>query len=289
MGSTVSVNDPVPATEFVAGDLDGARDFEDSLCCRDEFMTQSMFVLPTSQLMAEQSLPRHSRSRAGSISNLTASVSIGRPTRQTLRRTIRRVKPVRVMAIEQELRRADERERLFAAAARGDTETVSELLSEGVDVNSCDANHLTALHYAAMHARPSMVELLLDHGANPNAYDTKGGFTPLHWAVINSHSYTADSDKVDKTILALARGGCEVNRGDFNQATPLHFAARTDNRIIVETLMGLGADPNIKDIQGCSAAKVARSRETTILIIKLADKRARAVYHVLHIPEISVY
>ena len=217
-------------------------------------------------------------------------MTISRPTRSsTHRRTIRRVKPVRVLAIEQELRKADERERLFAAAARGDAETVAELLDQGVNVESCDSNHLTALHYAAMHARPNVVDVLLDHGANPNAYDTKGGFTPLHWAVINSHTYTADSDRVDKTILALARGGCEINSGDFNQATPLHFAARTDNKVIVESLMRLGADPNIKDIQGWSAAKVARSRETKILIIKLADKRARAVYQVLHIPEISVY
>ena len=50
--------------------------------------------------------------------------------------------------------------------------------------------------------------------------------------------------------------------------------------------MRLGADPNVEDVQGLSAAKVAKSHEleTKILIIKLADKRARAVvYHILHI------
>lgn len=288
MGSSVSLGDPVPAPEFVQQDANGVRDYEDSMA-REEAMTQSMFVLPTSRLAAEQGLRKtHSRSKSlNNMCSLTTSMTLAH--KPVHRKTIRRVKPVQVLAIEQELKRTDEREQLFSAAARGDVETVANLLTQGVDVHSCDSNHLTALHYAAMHARPNVIDVLLEHGANVDAYDTKGGFTPLHWTVIKSQSYTADAERVDATILALARGGCDLNCGDFNNATPLHFAARTDNKLVVETLMRLGADPNLKDIQGWSAAKVARSPETKILIIKLADKKARAVYHVLQIPEISVY
>ena len=63
------------ATEFVAQDPDFAHDFEDSLS-REASMTQSMFVLPTSRFLAEQSLSRRVRSRSGSISNLTSSMTI---------------------------------------------------------------------------------------------------------------------------------------------------------------------------------------------------------------------
>lgn len=273
MGNSVSIGDSVPATEFVALSCDAVEDCKDSpscsLGCKNGAVTRSMFALPTSRVLADQ------RKLAGSVNNLSAKAI-----------TPKRFHRVNIAAsVLQKQRKFDEKERLFTAAARGDAETVAELLDQGMDVNSCDADHLTALHYAAMHARPNAIQVLLERGADPNACDTKGGFTPLHWTVITSHSCITDLERVDKTILALAKGCCEVNRGDFNKATPLHFAARTDKRAIVETLMRLGADPNVKDIQGLSAAKVAKSRETKILIIKLADKRARAVYHVLHIPE----
>lgn len=289
MGNNVSLGDSIPATEFIHQGTLQARDYEDSISRDDNYLTQSMFILPTSKLSLERSISRktHSRSRSASeISSLSTSLNM---KHQSQRKTIRRVKPARILAIEQELKRAEVTEQLLAAAARGDAETVSQLLSQGADVDAHDGDNMTALHYAAMHARPNVIDVLVENGADVDAYDTKGGFTPLHWAVINSQAFTTDTQRVDDTILALARGGCDPNSRDFNHATPLHFAARTDNHLAVETLMRLGADPNAKNIQGWSCAKVANSAATKILIIKMADKKARAVYHVLQIPEIPVF
>ncbi|XP_011402676.1 PREDICTED: tankyrase-1-like [Amphimedon queenslandica] len=174
------------------------------------------------------------------------------------------------------------REELFGAVVKGDEEMVARLLENRlVDVNTTDSNHLTALHYAAMHARPNLIRLLIQHGADVDAYDTKGGFAPIHWVVINSHPGMSEEERVDECLVELVKGGCNVNSKDFNQATPLHFAARTDNKAVVDSLMRLGADPNDTDMLGRTCASVAKSAETKILIIKLADLRARAIYHVL--------
>lgn len=175
-------------------------------------------------------------------------------------------------------------EELLAAVIRGDEETTCKLLDQGTNVNSSDGNHLTALHYAAMHAKPTMIDILLNYGADANAYDMKGGFTPLHWVVINSRPGMSEEQRVDECLVALVKGGAKVDSKDFNQATPLHFAARTDNKAVVDALMRLGANPNEVDVLGRTCAAVAKSPETKILIIKLADLRARAYYHVLELP-----
>ena len=198
----------------------------------------------------------------------------------------RRQKTEQWLAMEKEKRTTEGKQELFAAVIRGDEEAVCNLLTHGVDVNATDGNYLTALHYAAMHARPNMIELLIQYGANVDAYDMKGGFSPLHWVVINSHPGMSDEQRVDESLLALVKGGCNVNSKDFNQATPLHFAARTDNKPAVDALMRLGANPNEVDVLGRTCAAVAKSSETKILIIKLADLRARAFYHVLEIPAV---
>lgn len=197
----------------------------------------------------------------------------------------RRHKMAQWDALEKEKRIAEQRDRLFSAITAGDEATVLQMVTRGVvDVNSSDENHLTALHYAAMYSRPGMITLLIENGADPNAYDMKGGFTPVHWIVINSNPGMSDVTRTGECLEALVKGGCDINSKDFNQATPLHFAARKDDKFVVDALMRLGANPNDVDVLGRTCASVAKSEETKILIIKLADLRARAIYHVLEIP-----
>ena len=196
----------------------------------------------------------------------------------------RKNKMAQMSAMEKERRAAQERDELFSAIISGDIEAVSRMLSRGVNVNASDENHLTALHHAAIHTKPEIISMLIENGANVNAYDMKGGFTPVHWVVINNRPGMGDFETVDRCLEALVRGGCNINCKDFNQATPLHFAARKDDKMMVDSLMRLGADPNQIDVLGRTCASVAKSEDTKILIIKLADLKARAYYHVLDIP-----
>ena len=247
-------------------------DFRVSSLVRKKTRTNLLFQLNTRPVISQTVVQHKSR--------VKMSLKRWRPSRKSFknRKTSLSSPPQSPPCMETESRR----EELFAAVIRGDKESVGRLLDNGlVDVNAVDSNHLTALHYAAMHARPNLITLLIRHGADVDAYDTKGGFTPIHWVVINSNPGMSDEERVDECLVELVKGGCNVNSKDFNQATPLHFAARTDNKAIVDSLMRLGADPNDTDILGRTCASVAKSSETKILIIKLADLRARAIYHVL--------
>lgn len=245
--------------------------------------SQSVFVLPTYH--ADQSRlhrrPRRQRRLSSNSSNPLAGSDM---KRRGYRGCRKKCEAARLLAMECEKRIANEKEQFLAAAAEGDMETVGRLVSRGVNVNTADENHLTALHYAAMNARTKVLEFLIDRGADVNATDTKGGFSPLHWVVINVQPCLFDEERVDSCIEALIRGGGKINAKDFNQATPLHFAARTDNHALVDTLMRLGADPNETDVLGRTCARVAKSPSTKILMLKLVDLKSKAFYHVLEIP-----
>ena len=215
------------------------------------------------------------------------SASLRKQKSRTLRRNwlqLPHSKASHLARLEQELRMAEDQRELFQAAAKGDVETVQQLVDSGVDANSTDENKMTALHHAAMHAREGVIQALIERGADVNASDLKGGFSPLHWVVINAHPQMGATDHVDESIVALARGGCNLNCTDFNFATPLHIAAQSDNHVCVSTLIRLGADPNRVDITGRNCIKVARSAETKELIKKLHQIKEEAVYHVLETP-----
>ena len=253
-------------------------------------LSQSVIVLPTFSVYKRNSHRNGTLSQYHHTHRLSKSLSTEHLMSCSVKRipvwknSQKRHKAAQWLAMEKEKRDTEDREQLFSAAVRGDEEILLRLLICGVNINTTDENHLTALHYAAMHARPQIIEMLVDHGAKVNAYDMKGGFTPLHWVVINSQPGMSDDQRVEECLIALVRGGCNINAKDFNQATPLHFAARMDNKLVVDSLMRLGADPNEMDVLGRTCTAVAKSEGTKILIIKLADLRARAYYHVLEVP-----
>lgn len=220
-------------------------------------------------------------------SSVRRSASLRKQKSRALRRNwprCQRMKTSRLTSLEQELSVAEDRRKLFQAAAKGDVEAVEQLVDSGVDANITDENQMTALHHAAMHARDGVIKALIDRGADVNATDLKGGFSALHWVVINADPQMGSTDHVDESIVALARGGCNVNCTDFNFATPLHIAAQKNNRVCIDTLIRLGADPDRVDITGRSCIKVARSAETKELIQKLHHMKEEAIYHVLDLP-----
>ena len=203
-------------------------------------------------------------------------------------RAARDKKAARIARLEQELKLTEERKQLFAAAASGDVDRVQELIDSGMDVNYPDENQMTALHHAAMHARDKVIKALIERGANVNATDLKGGFSSLHWVVINADPQMGSTDHVDESIVALAKGGADVNCTDFNFATPLHIAAQKGNKVVVDSLIRLGADPDLTDITGRNSTAIAKEEEIKELIQKLQRMKKNVIYHVLEIPQYHV-
>ena len=120
----------------------------------------------------------------------------------------------------------------------------------------------TLLHEASARGNPTLVKLLLDVGADPNAMDG-GGHTPLY-SVANE----CTNSEAGRVIRALAECGANVNAdGGVKRCTALHMAARRGNVAAAEALLDCGADIEARDSLGetplrrsvnCGKIQVAR-------------------------------
>lgn len=64
---------------------------------------------------------------------------------------------------------------------------VSLLLGQGADINACDKNGWTALHFAAKAGYLNVVKLLTESGASPK-FETKEGKVSICFAAAANHS-----------------------------------------------------------------------------------------------------
>lgn len=185
--------------------------------------------------------------------------------------------------MEAEIRMAADQKQLFEAAVRGDVDAVEALADTGIDVNSVDDNQMSVLHHAAMNARDEVIKALISRGANVNATDLKGGFSPMHWVVISANPQLSSTDHVDESLVTLSKAGANVDCTDFNLATPLHIAAQKGDRGCIDTLIRLGANPNLKDITGRNCYEVAKNGQVRGFMEQLKKAKEEAIYHVLEI------
>jgi ankyrin repeat protein len=125
------------------------------------------------------------------------------------------------------------------AAKAGDLAKVKALLKENPElVLSKDKAGFTSLHWAAYKGYKNLAELLLANKADVNARDNDG-WKPLHMAV---HK--------DMAVLLLANNA-DINTTDNHyKRTPLHQAASSGAKDVVELLIAKGADVNAKANNG---------------------------------------
>jgi ankyrin repeat protein len=86
---------------------------------------------------------------------------------------------------------APEADDFFAAAINGDTNRITSMLSQGIDINTPNRERETALHMAAARGHYSMVIYLINNGAYAHARTIKN-WVPLHHAVRFRHHNIAN-------------------------------------------------------------------------------------------------
>jgi ankyrin repeat protein len=128
---------------------------------------------------------------------------------------------------------------LFEAIRANDEKAVASLIHTTVDANSSNAQGVTALMQAALHAGPGVMKFLLDSGADPNAHNPLGA-TALMWAA-------GDPAKVKLLLEHHADVNLRANSG----RTALIIASTYPGNLqSIRLLLAKGADAKAVDEAG---------------------------------------
>ncbi len=141
--------------------------------------------------------------------------------------------------------KADGRTALHAAAAANLSEVVDYLLQNAVPIDAADGAGKTALHVAVEAKAHDMLRRILGAGANP-LIRTAEIETPLCIAARGGDEASVD--------ILLTESAVRRTVNDFRTHkegfTPLLAAVFENNLAVAEKLLAIGADPNLRDIQG---------------------------------------
>ncbi len=188
------------------------------------------------------------------------------------------------------------------AARKGDVKKVTALLqSDPKLVGDRDKNGDTPLHVASLHGQVAVAQVLLDAGADVNARNSYGAFTPGDlWDVLGSSNHKdpvalltvhgVDSQDMKngytplhlamfsvshkKMVELLVSKGADVNAKAASGATPLFFAVLRDQKDDAQILIDHGADVNIPDAYGDTILDCALHLQYGSMIQLLVDHGA---------------
>jgi ankyrin len=153
---------------------------------------------------------------------------------------------------------------LLFAARVGDVESARLLLKAGADANESQPDGVSALVLAAHSGNGPVGAVLLEHGADPNAFGS--GYTALHAAILRS-----DLNLVKALLARGAKPDVRIAKGtpmrrdttDWNLpatligSTPYLLAARFLEPAVMSALVAGGADPTATLANGADAVMLA--------------------------------
>ncbi len=147
---------------------------------------------------------------------------------------------------------------LWYAAGYGYHEMVSALLKSGADVNAPFQSGATPLMIAAGAGEIHSVRVLLEAGADVNARDS--GISADAWIIY--------SDLGDNSVPRSFK-----YEWPGSKLTALMIAANEGELEIVRLIVEAGANLDLKDADGCTAAGIAEQKNRTEIVNYLADAR----------------
>lgn len=161
----------------------------------------------------------------------------------------------------------EKQKELFDLIESSNLEGLKELFNSNFDfsflVNKKNSAKFTPLMRAVIKNNDSIVDLLLEHGANPN--DHINGMTSLMLGINTKGQIT------NHIIDSLAKHGVKFSMPEYHQHALLHAAHLGFDRI-VKKLLEVGANINETDEHGINAlmAAITQGREEVIDILLAA-------------------
>lgn len=142
----------------------------------------------------------------------------------------------------------------FEAAALGRRNCVEAWVRTSPDLIEQHApDGFTGLHLATFFGHPEVVELLLGHGADPDAAAIGSmNVRPLHSAAAGRKP-----ESIVPIVQALLSKGADINRAQKGGFTALHSAAAAGKEDLLQLLIEKGADVTAKTDAGKSALDLA--------------------------------
>lgn len=163
-------------------------------------------------------------------------------------------------------RLADGQTPLHVAAILGHNSIVNFLLENGADPSAQDSSGATPLHEAIRYGNLGIAKALLDSGANVNACDNLG--KPPVMVIIPKESM------MDTYHLLLAYKA-DLTQKDMFGDTVLHTVTMINvDKEIVEFLINNGADLNAKNKEGSTPLSIAVQKREVEIVKLLTDNGA---------------
>lgn len=146
------------------------------------------------------------------------------------------------------------------ACRRGDSGAVTQLCQQFPNlINAADGKGFTPLIIAVYNNQPTITDILLQNGADPNAKDVSGN------TALMGTSFKGYVTLAEKLIAA----GADVNLRNEQGAAALTFAAMFGQPAIAKLLLQHGASPNDPDNNGKTAldhASLQKNEEMVALL-----------------------
>lgn len=184
---------------------------------------------------------------------------------------------------------------LMIAASYGNYETLSILLEAGANIDFCrEFTHCTALDYAVLEGNLENVIFLITSGANVEAISELGTdplykaiecrrFEIAEWLVKNGARYKMDEygikmiipfdDIPFRTLEFFTKAGLDVNYQEgADKLTLLNWAIIKKKEDLVEELLKLGANPNLKCENGMNSLHYAVLNHASDKVVRLLAK-----------------
>jgi hypothetical protein len=141
---------------------------------------------------------------------------------------------------------------LSNAASSGNEAAIDSLLTLNLWVDMFSEKGITALMRASKNQLPSIMEKLIQHGADVNRSDVDGD-KPLHYLTMNL------SEKNLQALNLLIASGASLEAKNIKGETPLLSAARWLNLSAVKLLLNAGSDKNARNAAGENVIQIFKN------------------------------